>query len=38
MKEAHATDTEKRLEGNKKKLEEADKLFKADPNYTKLVE
>lgn len=38
QRESHATETEKRLNANKARLEEADKLFRADPQYTKLVE
>ena len=38
MRGKHATLTEERLKGHKGKLDEADKLFRDDPNYKKLVE
>jgi len=38
LRTKHATETEERLKGHRGKLDEADRLFREDPNYKKLVE
>lgn len=38
LKKSHFNNNTQKFTANKKKLEEADALFRADPNYTQLVE